>query len=86
AGGGLEPEGVADEAAGVYGTSLHGLFESDRFRHWFLAEVAARRGKRWQPSGTSFAALREAQVDRLADACEAHLDLDHLLALAAEAR
>jgi adenosylcobyric acid synthase len=59
----------------VRGTSLHGLFESDGFRAAFLGEVAARRGKRFAPSGVSFAAAREAQVDRLADVLEAHLDL-----------
>ncbi len=53
------------------GTSLHGLFEEDGFRAAFLTQVAARRGKRWTGSGLSFAAAREAQIDRLADALEA---------------
>ncbi|MGH9089670.1 MAG: cobyric acid synthase [Acidimicrobiales bacterium] len=79
------PEGVVDTVTGVYGTSLHGLFESDPFRRAFLAEVADRRGRRLAPSEVSFAAVRQAQVDRLADACEEHLDLDALLAIAAEA-
>ncbi len=80
------PEGVADAGRGVYGSSLHGLFEADAFRHAFLADVAARRGKRFAPSAVSFAACREAQIDRLADACEAHLDLEALVALAGRAR
>ncbi len=62
-------------AGGVLGSSLHGLFEEDGFRAAFLADVAARRGKRFVPSGVSFAAAREAQIDRLADVLEASLDV-----------
>ena len=83
---GPEPEGVVDGTAGVYGTSLHGLFEADAFRRSTLSSIAARRRKRWVPSEVSFAALREAQIDRLADACEAHLDLDVLVSMATGAR
>ena len=74
------------ERAAVFGTSLHGLFESDGFRAAFLAAVAARRGKGFAPSGLSFAAAREAQFDRLADLVEAHLDMaavEHLIGAAA---
>jgi adenosylcobyric acid synthase len=86
---GRQPEGAADdrgEGAAVFGTSLHGLFESDGFRAAFLAAVAARRGKRFTPSGLSFAAARDAQFDRLADLVEAHLDMaavEHLIGAAA---
>jgi adenosylcobyric acid synthase len=62
----------------VFGTSLHGLFESDGFRTAFLAAVATRRGKTFVPSGVSFAAAREAQFDRLADLVGAHLDMPAL--------
>jgi adenosylcobyric acid synthase len=61
------------------------VFESDAFRAAFLQVVAERRSKRWQPSGVSYGSLRERQIDRLADACERHIDLDALLAIAAEA-
>jgi adenosylcobyric acid synthase len=70
---GREAEGASD--GGVFGTSLHGLFEEDGFRTAFLDEVARRRGKRFEPSGVSFAAARDAQIDRLADVLEAHLDM-----------
>jgi adenosylcobyric acid synthase len=71
-------ESACDGSALVYGTSLHGLFEPDRFRGEFLCLVAAARGKSWQPSGASFAAAREDQIDRVADVCAAYLDLDAL--------
>jgi adenosylcobyric acid synthase len=70
---GVEVAGV--ETGGVYGTSLHGIFEADAFRGAFLAAVASRRGKSFRPSSVSFPAAREAQFDRLADLLEAHLDL-----------
>jgi adenosylcobyric acid synthase len=71
-------ESACDPGGLVFGTSLHGLFEPDRFRGEFLTAVAAARGKSWRPSGGSFAAAREEQIDRMADTCAAHLDLDAL--------
>jgi adenosylcobyric acid synthase len=62
----------------IVGTTLHGLFENDAFRSWFLAAVANRRGRAWQPSGFDYSLAREEQIDRIADACEAHLDLDQI--------
>jgi adenosylcobyric acid synthase len=67
-------EAAVVEAA-VFGTSLHGLFESDEFRASFLDAVATRRGKQFKPSGLSFASAREAQFDDLADLVESHLDM-----------
>jgi adenosylcobyric acid synthase len=72
---GRQPEGAADADAAVYGTSLHGLFESDEFRATFLDAVAARRHKSLKPSGLSFASARQEQFDRLADLLEDHLDM-----------
>lgn len=72
-------EGV--DLGDLKGTTLHGLFEEDGFRGAFLAEVAARRGKKWAPSRLSFAAARESQIDRLADLLEAHLDLGAIKAM-----
>ncbi len=75
-----DPDLVSASDAGgtVLGTTLHGLFEDDAFRHRFLAELAGRRGRTWAGSGVSFAAARQDQIDRVADACEEHLDLEAL--------
>ena len=73
------PAASARDAAGmVVGTTLHGLFEADAFRAGFLAEIAARRGRAWRSSGASYAAARDGQVDRIADACESYLDTEQL--------
>jgi adenosylcobyric acid synthase len=71
---GDEPEGAA--RGRFSGTTLHGLFEEDGFRTAFLGI---------EPSGLSFAAAREAQLDRLADMLEAHLDLAAVESLLKEA-
>ena len=82
---GSDEEGAVDlAAADVLGTSLHGLFEQDGFRGTFLTEVGRRRDKVFIPAGVSFAGAREAQLDRLADLLEAHLDLDAIDTLIAQ--
>ncbi|MGX4692971.1 cobyric acid synthase [Streptomyces sp. JNUCC 63] len=63
----------------VWGTHWHGSLESDGFRRAFLREVAAAAGRRFVPAAdTSFAALREEQLDRLGDLIEQHADTDAL--------
>ncbi|MFT3662736.1 MAG: cobyric acid synthase [Gordonia sp. (in: high G+C Gram-positive bacteria)] len=68
------PEGARSGV--VYGTHCHGLLESDDFRRAFLTEVAAAAGVRgFAPEpGLSVAAVREAQLDLLADLVDEHLD------------
>ncbi|MFY1676338.1 MULTISPECIES: cobyric acid synthase [unclassified Streptomyces] len=63
----------------TWGTHWHGALESDGFRRAFLREVAAATGRRFVPSpDTSFAVLRERQLDRLGDLIEQHADTDAL--------
>jgi adenosylcobyric acid synthase len=68
----------------VAGATLHGLFEQDGFRADVLAWAAERSGKHWSPTGVDFAAARMERLDRIADALEAHLDLDRLMAIIRE--
>ncbi|MFD8253371.1 cobyric acid synthase [Streptomyces werraensis] len=64
---------------GTWGTHWHGALESDGFRRAFLRAVAERAGRRFVPApDTSFAALREEQLDRLGDLIEQHADTDAL--------
>ncbi|MDX3108247.1 cobyric acid synthase [Nonomuraea angiospora] len=69
-------------AGNVWGTTWHGALENDGFRRAFLADVAARAGRDFEPApGTDFAALREERLDALGDLVERHLDTDALLRL-----
>lgn len=73
---GQSGEGAGDPGIGPWlGTTLHGVLEADGFRSELLGLVAARRSRQWIPAGVSFSAARDAQVDRLADALEASLDM-----------
>ncbi|NYI04127.1 cobyric acid synthase [Allostreptomyces psammosilenae] len=63
----------------TWGTTWHGALENDAFRRAFLSDVAAVAGRRFVPApDTCFAALREAQLDRLGDLIERHADTDAL--------
>ena len=73
-------EGCRVEA--VAGTAWHGLMENDSFRREYLAYVARVAGRAFSGAQeVSFAAIREAQLDRLADLISDHLDRDQVLAL-----
>jgi adenosylcobyric acid synthase len=82
---GAEREG-ATSGDRVFGTSVHGLFEHDEFRRAFLARVATRRGRAYSPGTTSFGAARGRFHDAVADAIEAHVDLDALAETIGRAR
>ena len=85
---GGEPLLVGEDGAGegcvagaVAGTSWHGLFENDRFRRGYLAEVAARAGRDWRPGTVAFAEVRAARLDSLGDLVAEGLDTAAVLRL-----
>jgi adenosylcobyric acid synthase len=57
-----------------WGTYLHGVFDAPGFRRAFLDALRARRG--WAPLRARPPWSLDREIDRLADAVEAHLDLD----------
>jgi adenosylcobyric acid synthase len=59
----------------VHGTSVHGLFDDDAFRHSFLGDVARSRGRRYVPSPEPFHTAVEAHLDHLAAWLGDHVDL-----------
>ena len=65
----------------VLGTSWHGVMESDGFRRSLLRWVAETRGLDWTPGATSFAAAREAQLERLGNVISENVDREALLRL-----
>ncbi len=78
--------GTGDDTEGclagkTLGTSWHGVLESDGFRRALLAWVARERGLDWSPGEGSFAAAREAQLEKLGDLVADHVDREALLKL-----
>jgi len=70
------PEGAVSHDGRVMGGYVHGIFGGDAFRGAWLRQVGA------QAAGLAFETRVEETLDRLADHCEANLDLKALLALA----
>ncbi|HEX4018090.1 MAG TPA: cobyric acid synthase [Frankiaceae bacterium] len=69
-----EPFFDGAQVGAVWGTTWHGIFDNDGFRHAFLRQVAQDAGRRWLPGDVAFAAVREARLDALGDLVEQHLD------------
>ena len=73
--------GQGCRSGAVTGTTWHGLFESDGYRRELLGAVAAAGRRQFVPSDLQWAARRSAQLDRIADLLEVHVDCDALIRL-----
>jgi hypothetical protein len=61
----------------IWGTYLHGVFDADGFRRWFLDRLRVRNG--WPPLGeTGCRYDLEPALDRLADHVRDSLDMDRI--------
>ncbi len=68
------PIGFATEDGRVWGTYLHGLFDNDAFRRWFLDRLRSAKGL--EPLGRVVATYDiEPALDRLAACVREHVDL-----------
>lgn len=75
-------EGARSVDGRVEGTYLHGLFGNDRYRReWLARQRGAASG---EGAELDYGAAVQAAIDEVADGLEAALDVDALLALAAE--
>ncbi|MEL4356636.1 MULTISPECIES: cobyric acid synthase [unclassified Luteococcus] len=68
----------------TWGTHWHGALEHDGFRRAWLSRVAEQTGHPWRPdpNAPGYDERREAMINTLADALEAQVDVEALLALA----
>ncbi len=79
---GASPFAVLDGAADgcvsglVFGTYLHGLFDSDPFRRSFLEWLAVRKGVSLPDSGLNYRIGRGRQYDRAAEILRSSIDLE----------
>ena len=69
--------GFASENGNVFGTYLHGLFDNDPFRRWFIDRLRTRRGL--TPVGRVLVECDiESALDRLAGIVRANLDVQRI--------
>jgi len=72
--------GVASDDGLVWGSYLHGIFDDDHFRRWFLDGLRIKKGL--EPTGRICAPYDlEPAFDRLADTVRAQLDMDQVYRL-----
>lgn len=69
-------DGIISDCDNIAGTYWHGLFEQPEALKTILSWAGLRTNTK-----VDFAEIREAQIDRLADAVEAHMDMDKVLDL-----
>ncbi len=72
-------DGAVDADGRVWGTYLHGFFDTDGVRRDLLAGLRRRRGLHLPDAAPSELGGLDAELDRLADHLEAHLDLNTLM-------
>lgn len=75
------PDGAVSPDGRVFGTYLHGLFDSGRFRAGFLSSVARRHAIPFDPAQVreDFHQVKDRNYDRLAAHFEAHVDVNRIL-------
>ena len=71
-----EPDGCM--AGSVFGTYLHGLFDSAEFAEAYCRWVARLRGKAVSLKAADYGQYRQEQYDRLADALRRSLDMEYI--------
>jgi adenosylcobyric acid synthase len=77
---GNETIGVRSLDGRLWGTYLHGIFDADDFRRWFIDRLRARRGL--TPLGKVFATYDlEPAFERLAEAVRESLDMDQIYSI-----
>lgn len=71
-----EADGLQSSNGRIWGTYLHGVFDADRFRQWWIERLRKRKGlaEMFPTQGSS----EEDAYDRLANAVREHLDLKAL--------
>jgi len=66
-------EGVSCCDGKLFGTSVHGLFDSEPFRRWWLNRLRAARG--WAATPETGSLSLDARLDRWADFVETHVSM-----------
>lgn len=74
-------DGWASQDRRVWGTYLHGVFDSDDFRNALIEDIAQEKGLTIECSSCEYQEFLERQYDRVADWARTHLDMDKIWSL-----
>ena len=75
-----EQAGAATENNLIWGSYLHGIFDADKFRRWFIDRLRKRQGL--EPIGKPMAIYDlEPAFDRLAETVRTNMDMDRIYRL-----
>ena len=72
--------GHATAEGRIWGSYLHGIFDADPFRRWFIDELRERKGLK-ALGEIAFVYDVEPALDRLADVVEKSVDMEAIMAL-----
>jgi cobyric acid synthase len=75
-----ETFGAVDRKGRVWGCYLHGLFDSDAFRRWFINTLRMAKGLPTFTGQNSCYDLEPA-LDRLASSLRQHIDMDRIYSI-----
>lgn len=73
-------DGVSSE--NIWGTYIHGVFESDGLRRWLINRQRVKKGLNAIDHTFSWRKLKESFLDSLAETVEEHLDMDKIWKIA----
>lgn len=73
-------DGASSSDGSIWGTYLHGIFDADEFRRWFIDKLRRQRGLKPQGKICSFYDLEPA-LDRLAETVRNSLDIKRIYRL-----
>lgn len=71
-------DGAVSDDGQVFGTYLHGLFDSDRFTRTVINALRVRKGLVPHDATVNYARYKAQQFDLLADAMREHIDIEKL--------
>jgi cobyric acid synthase len=69
----VQDDGISMDGGRLFGTYLHGLFESDPFRRWWLNKLRTAKGR--VPISNGPTASLDARLDQWADFVEEHVSM-----------
>lgn len=70
-------EGAISKDSNIWGTYIHGIFDNDEFRTWFLNGIRAAKGLTVQ-NAVSFKEKKNEGIKRLAEAVSESVDIERL--------